>query len=89
MLPIAIEIISGPPLNELFTKEGEEVQFLVADRGGHKAFRVGRIVSVELDGVALVIFDNDLYKGTLFEGIHNSKLCCRGRLLFQSRPGMG
>lgn len=84
MLPITLEVVSGPPLEKLFAQVGEEVQFQVADRGGQKTFRVGRVVSVELDGVVLLIFDGDFYHGTLFDGFHDSKLCCRGRLLFQS-----
>ena len=84
MLPITIEIVSGPPLEKLYTQEGGEVQFQIADRGGQKTFRVGKVTSVALDGVVVILFDGYLYKGTLFNGICYGGIHCRGRLSFQS-----
>ena len=90
MLPIEIEVVSGPPLEELFAQEGnKEVQFLVTNRGGEKKLLAGRIVSMELDGVVTVLFDGDSYRGTLFEGLYDSKLCCRGRLFSQLQLSRG
>ena len=89
MLPITIEVVSGPPLEQLSRHEGEEVQFEVANRGGQREFRVGKVVNTWLDGVVQVLFDGVLYQGTLFHGIHEGEIRSRGRLLFQHLSSRG